>query len=122
MRKAVQFSIAALMLFAAWQFYGFAAYVHAGAIGSAPFRPPPAESFLPLAAIVAFKGLLSNGIFDTIHPAGLVILIATLMTGLLFKRALCSWICPIGTLSERLGLFVRTAQVRQPHCRYESWR
>jgi len=35
-----------------------------------------------------------------VHPAGLVILVLVLGLGLLAKKAFCSWVCPIGTLSR----------------------
>lgn len=103
LRKIVQFFVVALMLIAAWQFYGFVDYLRSGGSGTIPERPPVVEGFLPIAAFVAFKAFLATGEIDPIHPAGLVILIATLVTAWLFRRALCSWICPIGTLSEYLA-------------------
>ena len=104
LRKAVQLSIAIMLLFAAWQFYEFVTYVRSyTAFGPVPTRPPVAEGFLPLAALVAFKAWLATGTIDPVHPAGLIIFIATLLTAWLFRRALCSWICPIGTLSEFLN-------------------
>ncbi|MCB8814524.1 4Fe-4S binding protein [Desulfosporosinus shakirovi] len=67
-------------------------------------RPAGVEAFLPISALVALKSWLANGIFDQIHPAGLVILLAAMIVSLLWKRAFCSWICPFGTLSEGLAL------------------
>jgi len=67
-------------------------------------RPAGVEAFLPISAMVALKSWLANGIFDEIHPAGLVILLAAMSISLLWKRAFCSWICPFGTLSEALAL------------------
>jgi polyferredoxin len=66
-------------------------------------RPAGVEAFLPLSALVGLKAWLSTGIFDPVHPAGLVVFLAIIALSLLFKRAFCSWICPIGTLSEGLG-------------------
>lgn len=102
-RTVVQFLVVALMLFAAWEFYSFVDYLRAGGGGTIPERPPVVEGFLPIAAFVALKAFLATGEIDPIHPAGLIILIATLVTAWLFRRALCSWICPIGTLSEYLA-------------------
>lgn len=104
LRRGVQFFVVILLLLAAWQFYHFAEYLQTGdSSTSVPNRPPVAEGFLPIAAIVALKSFLGAGQFDSIHPAGLVILMVTLATAWIFRRALCAWICPIGTLSEYLG-------------------
>jgi polyferredoxin len=54
--------------------------------------------------LVALKSWLANGIFDSIHPAGLVIFLAAISLSLVLKRVFCSWICPFGTLSEGLAL------------------
>ncbi len=102
LRLVIQIYVVAVMLFAAWQFYGFYEAVQ-GYTSFAPERPAVVEGFLPIAAIVAFKAMFVTGEIDPVHPAGLVILLIVLLTGWIFRRALCSWICPIGTLSEYLG-------------------
>jgi polyferredoxin len=66
-------------------------------------RPPGVEGFLPIAALLSLRHLLVTGEVHPVHPAGLVILLLVLATGLLAKKAFCSWICPIGTLSEMLA-------------------
>lgn len=66
-------------------------------------RPAGVEAFLPISALVGLKAWISTGVFDQIHPAGLVILLSAMTVSLLFKRAFCSWICPIGTLSGGLA-------------------
>ena len=66
-------------------------------------RPAGVEAFLPISALVGLKAWVATGSFDPIHPAGLVIFLAAIAISVLFKRAFCSWICPIGTLSEGLA-------------------
>jgi polyferredoxin len=94
------------LLFAAWRFVLFAGYVTTGS-GTPVGRPSAADAFLPLGGIAALKAWLGTGYFDRMHPAALVVLIATIVTAWLFRRALCSWLCPIGMLSEYLGRFGR---------------
>jgi polyferredoxin len=101
LRHVVQLTVCLILLFAGWHFHQFVDYVRGE--GPEAARPPAAESFLPIARIIAFKALMFNGLFDTIHPAGLTIFLAAMITAFIFRRALCSWICPIGTLSEQLG-------------------
>lgn len=102
LRRVVQVSMIVLFLVAGYQFSGFAEAVRAGS-GPLPYRPPVVEGFLPIAAIVAFRGWQESGSFDTVHPAGLVILLATLVTAFFFRRGLCGWLCPIGALSDFLA-------------------
>ena len=66
-------------------------------------RPPGVEGFLPIAALLSLRHLLATGQVHPVHPAGLVILALVLGLGLLAKKAFCSWVCPIGTLSESLA-------------------
>lgn len=65
-------------------------------------RPPGVEGWLPIAGLMNLKYLLLTGHVPDIHPAGMFLLLAFLLISLLFRRAFCSWLCPIGTLSEWL--------------------
>ena len=69
--------------------------------GLAP-HPAGAEGFLPIAALLSLKFWIVTGRIHGTHPAGLFIFIAVLGTGLLLKKAFCSWMCPVGSLSEGL--------------------
>lgn len=66
-------------------------------------RPPGVEGFLPIAALLSLRHLVTTGEVHPVHPAGLVILVLVLVLGLLTKKAFCSWACPIGTFSEALA-------------------
>jgi polyferredoxin len=70
---------------------------------SAGVRPPGVEAFLPIAGLMSLRHLWITGEVHPVHPAGLVILLGALATGILLKKAFCSWLCPIGTLSEALA-------------------
>ncbi|KNZ69551.1 4Fe-4S ferredoxin [Thermincola ferriacetica] len=102
-RAVCQFFIIGVMIYAGWNFYGFYEYLRGNGEILAPYRPPVVEAFLPFAAVVASKVMFVTGEIDSVHPAGLVIFIAILLTAWIFRRGFCSWICPIGTLSEYLG-------------------
>jgi polyferredoxin len=80
-------------------------------IGAA--HPPGVEGWLPIAGLMNLKFWLETGRIPQIHPAAMFLLIAFLSISLLFHKAFCSWLCPIGTVSEFLGrlgrrLFART--------------
>lgn len=63
-------------------------------------RPPSVEGFMPIGALMALKLWITEGIFDPIHPAALVIFIGAILLAALLKKSFCGWICPVGTLSE----------------------
>lgn len=48
------------------------------------------------------KALVSTGTLPSIHPAGTLLLIAFLGSSWIFRRSFCSWLCPVGTVSEYL--------------------
>lgn len=63
-------------------------------------RPPGVEGFLPIGALTSLKQWLVSGNIHPVHPAALVIFLAILLMSLLAKKSFCSWLCPVGTLSE----------------------
>ncbi|MFI5252733.1 MAG: 4Fe-4S binding protein [Bacteroidota bacterium] len=70
-------------------------------------RPPGVEGFLPISALISLKYWLSTGIVNNIHPAGFFIFLAIVTISVLLKKAFCSWLCPIGTISESLWMLGR---------------
>jgi len=66
-------------------------------------RPPGIEAFLPISSLISLKYWLVTGIFNPIHPSGLIILLMALVTAVLLKRGFCSWVCPFGLLTEYLN-------------------
>lgn len=113
------------LLFLGWcLFLGvqFSLFVrHFETAGVSPYyaRPPGVEGFLPIGALVSFKAWLTGGILDTLHPAALVLFVTFLVMALLARKSFCSFICPVGTLSEwcwKLGrrLFGRNFRVWTP--------
>lgn len=104
LRSTVQCAFALLCIWIGIEFYLFARWGSSG--GVEPFfeRPPGVEGFLPISALISLKYWMQAGIINEIHPSGLFILIAIILSGLLLKKAFCSWLCPIGTLSESLWM------------------
>lgn len=102
LRHVVQLLFAAIVLYIGLTFILFVGQVENGAL-SGVSRPGGVEAFLPISALVGLKAWLATGSFDPIHPAGLVMFLAAITVSLLLKRVFCSWICPIGTLSEMLA-------------------
>lgn len=65
-------------------------------------RPAGIEGWLPIAGMMNTKYLLVAHRVPQIHPAAMFLFLAFLLSSLLLKKAFCSWLCPIGTLSELL--------------------
>jgi len=78
------------------------------------YRFPAVEAFLPISALLAAKQWLVLGVWDSIHPAGLTILLLAISSALLFKRGFCSHLCPVGTASELLGEVCQRLPVQIP--------
>lgn len=67
---------------------------------------PPAgvEGWLPIAGLMNLKYFLVSGRVPAMHPAAMFLLITFLAMSFLLRKSFCSWLCPIGTISEYLGL------------------
>jgi polyferredoxin len=102
-RSTVQLLFLFFILYVGLRFFQF--YLHFSSYGVEPFveRPSAVEGFLPVSALVGLKVWISTGEFDPFHPAGLVLLLFIVGSGILFRRSFCSWICPVGTVSEWTG-------------------
>ena len=106
-RSTVQLAFLILCLWIGVEFYLFMQWGSSTGQASYVNRPPGAEGFLPISALISLKYWYLTGIVNDIHPAGLFIFISIVAIGLLLKKAFCSWLCPIGTISESLWLLGR---------------
>jgi polyferredoxin len=102
LRRAVQAVFVLLNVWICWQFVLFVRHFETGGASARVSRPPGVEGWLPIAALMNLKYLLDTGTVPEIHPAALFLLIAFLAISVLFRKAFCSWLCPVGTLSEWL--------------------
>ena len=104
-RHAVQAGFLLTVLWIGWEFARFVHGLEAGLREGT--RPPGVEAFLPIAALISLRHLIGTGEVHPVHPAGLVILLLAVGLSVLAKRAFCSWVCPVGTISEVLAAFSR---------------
>lgn len=75
--------------------------------GRALERPWGIEGWLPIAGLMNLKAFAVMHRVPLVHAASMFILVAILAISLLLKKAFCSWLCPIGTLSEYLWKYGR---------------
>jgi polyferredoxin len=107
LRSAVQLSFVLLCLWIGVEFYLFTRWGTSPSGAGPVMRPPGVEGFLPISAMISLKYWIFSGAINTIHPAGLFIFLAIVAVSVLLKKAFCSWLCPIGTLSEALWMLGR---------------
>lgn len=115
LRSTVQSVFAFLCVWIGVEFYLFVRWGTSGGNEQFIARPPGVEGFLPISALISFKYWLLTGAVTDIHPAGLFILLAIVATGLFLKKSFCSWLCPIGTLSESLWMLGKKMFGRNIH-------
>lgn len=101
-RQVVQVAFLLLNLWIGIQFYTFVRYYETGGATLYLPRPPGVEGWLPIAALMNLKRAVLTGQLPEVHAAGMFLLAAFLAMSLLARKAFCSWLCPIGTLSEWL--------------------
>ncbi len=65
-------------------------------------RPAGVEGWLPIAGMMNTKYWILTGHIPALHPAAMYLLLVFVAVSFLFRKAFCSWLCPIGTISEYL--------------------
>jgi polyferredoxin len=117
LRIAVAWGFLLFQLYLGFEFYRFVRYFRSGGTTSFVPRPDGIEGFLPISALLSLKDWFVSGAINTVHPAALVVLLSVIAVSLLLKRSFCSWICPVGTISELLwkcGFNLFKRNVRPP--------
>ncbi|MCS7027077.1 MAG: 4Fe-4S binding protein [Bryobacteraceae bacterium] len=100
-RKAVQLAFLLLNLWIGAQFYLFVRS-YEGASSVAVSRPAGVEGWLPIAGMMNTRYWMLTGDIPVIHPAAMVLFLTFLGVSLLFRKAFCGWLCPVGAISEYL--------------------
>jgi polyferredoxin len=92
----------ALNLWIGFQFYAWVRFFGTGGATKFVERPAGVDGWLPIDALMNLKPALATGQLPRVHPAGMFLLLAFLGASLLLHKSFCSWLCPVGTLSEYL--------------------
>ena len=101
-RLLTQVAFLLLNLWIGARFYVWVRHFETGGATVYVPRPPGVEGWLPIASLMNLKIFLLTGQVPEVHPAGLFLLAAFLTISIVFRKAFCSWLCPIGTISEWL--------------------
>jgi polyferredoxin len=101
-RRSFQGAFLGLNLWLGPKFYFWVRQFEVGSVDPRLHRPPGVEGWLPIAGMMNLKYWLVSGHLPQVHPAALFLLLTFLAMAFLFRKAFCSWLCPIGTISEYL--------------------
>ncbi len=101
-RRSFQGAFLLLNLVLGAEFYFWVRQLEAGTRVTGLHRPPGVEGWLPIAGLMNLRYWLLSGQVPRVHPAAMFLLITFLSMAFLFRKAFCSWLCPVGTLSEFL--------------------
>ena len=112
-RLAVQLFFGLIAVWVGVQFYLWVRYYETGGRAMKVTRPDGVEAWLPIASLMNLKAFILTRSVPEMHAAGMFMLIAFVGISFLYRKSFCSWVCPIGTLSEWLwqtgqALFTRT--------------
>ncbi len=114
-RRGVQVFFLLLNVWIGVQFYYWVRWAESGGQAVAVTRPAGVEGWLPIEGLMQFKYVLLTGRLPRLHPAAFFLFVGFALTSLLFRKAFCSWICPIGTFSEYLWKLGRRVLHRTFH-------
>jgi polyferredoxin len=101
-RLAVQLAFMAIAVWVGAQFYLWVRYYESGGASLKVERPAGVEAWLPIAALMNLKAFILTRTVPEMHAAGMFMLIAFLAISWMYRKSFCSWICPVGTISEWL--------------------
>lgn len=104
-RFLVQSLFALLCIWIGVEFYFFMQFLNSNGIAEYYNRPPGVEGFLPISSMMSVYYYLLSGEIHQAHPAGFFIFLAILSVSFIFGKAFCSWLCPVGFISEAVGDF-----------------
>jgi polyferredoxin len=116
LRRSFQFAFLLMNVWLGGLFYMWVRHFETAGQTRAVTRPAGVEGFLPIAGMMNLKYWLVTYQVPAMHPAAMFLLVTFVSIAFLFRKAFCSWLCPVGTVSEylwRLGrkLFRRNFQL-----------
>jgi len=101
-RRSFQFAFLLLNVCLGGTFYVWVRHIETGTHDRSMLRPAGVEGWLPIAGLMNLKYWLSAGRIPASHPAALFLLVTFLAIAFLLRKVFCSWLCPVGSLSEYL--------------------
>jgi polyferredoxin len=106
-RHIVQLTFAALNVWLCVQFYNFVVAAQTTVEGPLPPRPAGVEGWLPISGLMGIVDWFASGALNPVHPASAILVLCFLVMSFLLRKAFCSWLCPVGTISDGLATLGR---------------
>lgn len=108
LRLGVQLFLVALNAWLGVQFYLWVRWAESGGRALEVARPAGVEGWLPIEGLMQLKYFLLTRQLPNMHAAGFFLFVSFLVMSVVFRKSFCSWLCPVGTVSEylwKLGRF-----------------
>ena len=102
LRLGVQLFLVALNVWIGVQFYLWVRWAESGGQTLEVSRPAGVEGWLPIEGLMQLKYFLLTRQLPNVHAAGFFLFVSFLAMSVLFRKSFCSWLCPVGTVSEYL--------------------
>ena len=118
LRLSSQLLLLALNFWIGIQFYQWVRWAESGGRLPEVNRPAGVEGWLPIEGLMQLKYFVLTRQVPRLHPAGFFLFVAFLAISIAFRKSFCSWLCPVGTVSEylwKLGRFIFGKNLRLPH-------
>ncbi|MGC2109499.1 MAG: 4Fe-4S binding protein [Candidatus Korobacteraceae bacterium] len=84
------------------EFYLWVRWAESGGRAFEVSRPAGVEGWLPIEGLMQLKYFLLTRELPHVHAAGFFLFVSFLMMSVVFRKSFCSWLCPVGTVSEYL--------------------
>ena len=102
LRRGYQFAFLVMNVWLGGQFYLWVRHYETAGQSAYVARPAGVEGWLPIAGMMNLKYFLFTRHVPELHPAAMFLLVTFVAMAFLFRKAFCSWLCPVGTISEYL--------------------
>lgn len=102
LRLGLQLFLVALNAWIGVQFYLWVRWAESGGRGLEFSRPAGVEGWLPIEGLMQLKYFVLTRQLPQIHAAGFFLFVSFLVMSVVFRKSFCSWLCPVGTVSEYL--------------------
>jgi len=101
-RRGVQFAFLLLNAAIGLQFILWVRYFETQGGTRYVARPAGVDGWLPIAGLMNLRYFFLMHHIPAVHPSAMVLIATFLLISLVVKKAFCSWLCPVGTVSEYL--------------------
>lgn len=102
LRRGYQFAFLLMNVWLGSRFYLWVRQYETAGTSAYVSRPAGVEGWLPIAGMMNLKYFLVTRHVPELHPAAMFLLVTFVAMAFLFRKAFCSWLCPVGTVSEYL--------------------